>query len=73
MAKSKAKNGVRPGMPICDDRLLGIHDVAQIFNMCEPKASELMKLSGRHIIYGRKVYILESNLLSFVKELEVEQ
>ena len=60
-------------MPICNDRLLGIHDVANIFRMCEPKASELMKLSGRHIVYGRKVYILESNLLAFLKELEVEQ
>lgn len=73
MAKNNAANPARPGMQIGDDRLLGISDVAQIFNICEPKASELMKLSGHHVVYARKVYILESNLLAFVKKLEVEE
>lgn len=73
MAKIKANDPARPGKPLGNDRLLGISDVAEIFNICESKASELMKLTGRHIVYARKVYILESNLLSFVKELEVEE
>lgn len=73
MAKKNAANPVHPGMQIGDDRLLGISDVAQIFGICEPKASELMKLSGHHVVYARKVYILESNLLAFVKKLEVEE
>lgn len=75
MAKTKAtkaNDSVRPGQPLGSDRLLGISDVAEIFQICEPKASELMKLSGHHIVYARKIYILESNLLSFVKELEIE-
>ena len=39
----------------------------------EPKASELMKLSGHHIVYARKIYILESNLLALAKKLEVTE
>lgn len=73
MAKFKANDPTRPGKPLGNDRLLGISDVAEIFNICEPKASELMKFSGHHVVYARKIYILESNLLSFVKELEVEE
>lgn len=73
MAKFKANDPTRPGKPLGNDRLLGISDVAEIFNICEPKASKLMKLSGHHVVYARKIYILESNLLSFVKELEVEE
>ena len=73
MAKFKANDPTRPGKPLGNDRLLGISDVAEIFNICEPKASELMKLSGHHVVYARKIYILESNLLSFVKELEVDE
>ena len=57
MAKTKAtkaNDSVRPGQPLGSDRLLGISDVAEIFQICEPKASELMKLSGHHIVYARK-------------------
>lgn len=73
MAKIKANDPARPGKPLGNDRLLGISDVAEIFQICEPKASELMKLSGHHIVYARKVYILESNLLALAKKLEVTE
>lgn len=73
MAKIKANDSARPGKPLGNDRLLGISDVAEIFQICEPKASELMKLSGHHIVYARKVYILESNLLALAKKLEVTE
>ena len=73
MAKIKANDPSHPGKPLGNDRLLGISDVADIFQICEPKASELMKLSGHHIAYARKIYILESNLLALAKKLEVTE
>lgn len=55
---------------IGDDRLLRIHDVQEILDVNEVTASRVMKESGRHIILHRKVYILESSLLAFLRKKE---
>ncbi len=73
MAKHKANDPGRPGKPLGEDRLLRIQDVAELLGVCEPTASTLMKLSGHRIDACRKSYILESNLLAFLKSLEVEE
>ena len=55
---------------IGSDRLLTINDVSRITGLCAPVASELIKETGRAITIHRRVYILESSFLAFLKEQE---
>lgn len=55
---------------IGSDRLLTISDVSRITGLCAPVASELIKETGRAITIHRRVYILESSFLAFLKEQE---
>lgn len=55
---------------IGSDRLLTINDVSRITGLCAPVASELIKETGRAITIHRRIYILESSFLAFLKEQE---
>lgn len=60
------------GAPIGNDRLLTIKDVSEITGLCAVTASGLIKKSGRGIYMHRRVYILESSLMAFLREKEQE-
>lgn len=55
---------------IGSDRLLTINDVSRITGLCAPVASDLIKETGRAITIHRRIYILESSFLAFLKEQE---
>lgn len=58
------------GQPIGNDKLLSINDVANILGVCPVTASMVMKDTGHCIAIRRRVYILESSLLSFLHKME---
>lgn len=58
------------GQPIGNDRLLSINDVANILGVCPVTASLIMKDTGHSIAIRRRIYILESALLSFFHKME---
>lgn len=64
------KSTEQTSLRIGDDRLLGIDDVASITGFCRQVSSQLIKDSGRGILLHRRVFILESSLLAFLKEQE---
>ncbi|GEM_PF-5749280 len=61
---------VKQGRNIGNDRLLSIEDVASILHVCPVTASKIMKDTGRSITLRRRIYILESNFLNFLREIE---
>lgn len=67
------ENAINPdgvGQPIGNDKLLSINDVANILCVCPVTASLIMKDTGHSITIRRRVYILESSLLSFFHKME---
>lgn len=57
---------------IGDDRLLGIEDVCNVTGFCPQVASRLIKDSGRGIFLHRRLFILESSLLAYLREQEAQ-
>ena len=71
-AASNGKPAARTYEQIGSDRLLGIQNVSETLGVCPVTASRIMKESGRSITLHRKIYILESSFLAFLREREVE-
>lgn len=55
------------GQPLGNDRLLSIDDVSKIMGFCPITASRFMKETGYAVIIRRRVFILESNLVKYIK------
>ena len=52
------------------DRLLTIQDVSACFGVCSVTASRIMSDTKHAIVVHRKKYILESDLLAYLREIE---
>lgn len=55
------------------ERLLGISDVSKMTGLSPVTASKLMKESGHAIALHRRIFILESSLFAYLRELEVSR
>ena len=53
-----------------NDRLLGLHEVAEILACCPVTASRIIKESGYGIILHRRLFILQSSFNRYLKERE---
>ena len=58
------------GAPLGNDRLLSVADVCNIMGFCPETASKFMKETGCALTLHRRIFILESSLLSFLREQE---
>ncbi len=71
-AASNGKSPARTYEQIGSDRLLSIQNVSETLGVCPVTASKIMKESGRSITLHRKIYILESSFLAYLREQEAE-
>lgn len=53
-----------------NDRLLGLHEVAEILACCPVTASRIIKESGYGIVLHRRLFILQSSFNKYLKEQE---
>lgn len=60
------------GRPLGNTRILGIADVAEALGTCPATASKIIDETGKAIMVRRKKYVLESTLVDFLREKEVE-
>lgn len=58
------------GAPICNDKLLTTNEVATILGTSLSTASAIIRETSHGIKLHKRLYILESNLLAFLKETE---
>lgn len=54
-----------------NDRILSVADVCNIMGFCSITAARFMKESGYCLTIHRRLFILESNLLKYLHDLEV--
>lgn len=54
------------GRPLGNERLLSISDVSTMLGISPVTASRFMKETGLAINIGRRLFILDSNLLSYL-------
>ena len=54
--------------PLGNDRLLSIQNIAETLGVCPVTASKIIKESGRGILLLRRVFILESCFLAYLRE-----
>lgn len=58
------------GAPLGNDRILSVADVCNIMGFCPETASKLMKETGHALILHRRIFILESSLMKYLREQE---
>lgn len=63
-------NSEPTGAPLHGDRVLSVADVSRIMGFCPSVASTFIKETGRGMTIHRRVFILESSLLSYLHEQE---
>ena len=58
------------GKQVANDRVLSIEDVCEIFVFCPVTASKFIKETGHAIYVHRRIFILESNLMKYLRGVE---
>lgn len=61
------------GAPLGDDRLLSVADVCAIMGFCPETASKLIKETGCALMVHRRLFVLESSLLAYLREQEAKE
>ena len=70
MGNDGTKQKPRTYEQLGNDRLMSLEDVATALGFSKVTASKIIKESGKGIALHRRLFILESNILKYLRELE---
>ena len=69
-APQTAQSAPRTYEPLGNDRLMSIKSVSEVLGVCPVTASKIIKESGRGILLHRRLFILESSFMAYLREQE---